>query len=187
MTAFHVLGIDPGFASLGYAVMLLSGDGEGDEVVEVGVFHTTKSSKKTKVRASDDNLRRARLLYGMLDTIFCRFDINILCAETMSFPRNASTAGKLAMCWGVLAAIVESRSMPVVQASPQSIKDVLTGRKDASKQDVRDALEERYPGQFDSFVEASNKGDLEHGFDAAGAIVACLESDVVQVARKLSL
>ena len=58
MTGVKVLGLDPGFASIGAAVFELSKTGE--VVSEVSVFKTSKSDKKRKVRASDDNLRRAR-------------------------------------------------------------------------------------------------------------------------------
>lgn len=180
----RVIGIDTGFSSLGYAVCRL--DKTGDVVwEEVGVLHTAKSDKKRNVRASDDNLRRIRGLYAMLSDVLVRHAPSVLCAETMSWPRNSAIVAKMGMSWGVLGALVELNQLPVAQASPQEIKLVAAGSKSASKEEVADAMKLRFPGQFDAYMAATNKTDLEHGFDAAATVVACLDSDVVQLARKM--
>jgi hypothetical protein len=90
------------------------------------------------------------------------------------------------MTWGILAALVEQFQLPLVQQSPQGIKKALCGKMSASKEDVRDALIARYPGAFDPFMEEYPATQWEHGFDAASALVATLDSDVLRAVRGLA-
>lgn len=180
-----VLGLDPGFASVGCCVMELTPDGE--KVLETLVFKTEKSDKKRKVRASDDNFRRGQELSAMLVGLLHRYpDVKACCAEFMSHPRNASVSGQLGSFWGIIELLTYIWKLPMLQASPQEIKKVLTGKKNASKLEVQVALQARYPGQFDPYdAIITRKADVEHGYDAAGAVVACLDSDVIQMMRGL--
>lgn len=84
------------------------------------------------------------------------------------------------MAWGVVATLAEACRVPILQVSPQELKLRVVGKKTASKEEVQQALEQRY-------------GDLpwppqrtlrEHAADGLGAIVACLDSDVVLMARR---
>lgn len=176
----NVLGIDPGFASVGYAVVCLHPVRE--TVMKIGVIHTEKSGVKQNVLAADDNLRRAREVFTALNLQTAW--VTALCAESMSFPRNSQAAAKVAMTWGVIAALAEWKGFPIVQASPQAIKKVLCGAKNASKEDVQQALQMRY-GKVPGMEELS-KGDMEHAFDALAAVVCCLDSEVVRMARKMA-
>lgn len=185
MTRMLVLGIDPGFASVGYCVMELTPDGES--VLETLVFKTERSDKKRKIRASDDNFRRGQELCAMVVGLLHRHpDVKAVCSEAMSHPRNASVSGQLGSFWGIVELLTYIWKLPMLQASPQEIKKVLTGKKNASKEEVQAALRKRYPGQFDAYdASITRKQDLEHGYDAAGAVVACLDSDVIQMMRGL--
>jgi Holliday junction resolvasome RuvABC endonuclease subunit len=49
-----ILGIDGGLASLGWAAVSVT----GSCIVGMGVIHTSKTDKKRRVLASDDNVRR---------------------------------------------------------------------------------------------------------------------------------
>ena len=157
----------------------------GEKVLETLVLKTEKSDKKRKVRASDDNFRRGQELSAMLVGLLHRYpDVKACCAEFMSHPRNASVSGQLGSFWGIIELLTYIWKLPMLQASPQEIKKVLTGKKNASKLEVQVALQARYPGQFDAYdAIITRKADLEHGYDAAGAVVACLDSDVIQMMR----
>jgi crossover junction endodeoxyribonuclease RuvC len=180
-----ILGLDPGFATLGYSLVSLTSTGE--LVRELGVIKTEKSGKKREVRASDDNVRRAREIYDSLKVLTSKIEpVCAICAEAMSFPRQASVAAKVAMCWGVIASIAVLRNIPILQASPQEVKKLVTGNKSASKEDVQAALKARYPGPpVDSPNPSFPATQAEHPYDALGAVVACLESDVIRMARQV--
>lgn len=186
-----ILGTDPGFASFGFSVVRLSKSTE--EVIRSDVIRTQKSAKKSGVKAADDNFRRSQAISAMLHDVVKEYQPMALAAEAASYPRNASAAAKIAMSWGILADLCYVYQLPMVQASPQEIKKALCNDKSASKEDVRRAMETRYPGQFDEFKARfparkppRPNGQWEHGFDAAGAVVTCLDTDVLRMARGMS-
>ena len=178
-----VLGVDPGFASLGYAILRLGSQGEALDAA--GVIRTSASDKKRKILATDDNARRCREIARELDGLFERWQPAVICAESMSFPRNAATAAKMAMSWGVLIAYSHSRGCPIVQASPQEVKLALTRTKTASKDDVAKAVRARYKNAGKLLTDLPESLH-EHANDAVASAVACLESDAVRFLRGLA-
>jgi crossover junction endodeoxyribonuclease RuvC len=187
-----VLGIDPGFASIGYSVVDVLEDRLA--VISMGVIRTEKSSKKTGIRASDDNLNRAKEISRELATLIDHHHITVICAETMSYPRNASAAAKMAMCWGVLATLADRYNLPITQASPQEIKKAVCGKKDASKEEVQEAVRTMFPVTAEGVTKQGCPYILrevprslwEHPFDALAAVVACRESEVLLLARRMA-
>jgi crossover junction endodeoxyribonuclease RuvC len=176
----RILGLDPGFASVGWAVIDLF---DSPQIHALGVLRTKKANRKHEVLAVADNFRRARELGRALGRLVVEQQIDVIAAEAMSFPRSSSVAAKMAMCWGVLARVCEEFDLPVVQASPQQIKRALTGRASASKDDVAAALALRFPNAI-GLVAGLPAGLHEHAFDAVGAAVACLGGDVVRASIK---
>lgn len=190
--AHIILGLDPGFASLGFAVLKL--EATGPEVATLGVLRTKKSDKKMRVLAADDNIRRSREIIRPLDNLFVagntdyvhrtygglfenRSQTTMVCAEKMSFPRNASAAAKMAMSWGMIVALLERYQLPLLQASPQDVKRRVTGKATATKDDVEKALCKRFGRGLRRMVSALPKGEHEHAFDALASAVACLDSE----------
>jgi len=177
-----VLGIDPGFASVGYALVEVRPTDE--RLVRIGVIATKKVDAKRAVYAADDNFRRGREIAKALSELVAGNKVLAICAESMSFPRNASAAAKVAMCWGVLAALSESQGIPLVQVSPQEVKKQTCGVTVASKLDVLKAVRTRYP-TFDSLCTeaAVTATHLEHPTDAVATVVASLNGDVLRLIR----
>lgn len=179
-----ILGVDPGFASFGWGVVSLNSLGEN--ILDVGVIRTKKSQKKLNVKATDDNFRRSQILAKALHKLIGQWKPIVVVAESVSFPRNASAAAKVAMAWGILSDLCVVYGLPMVQATPQEIKKFLCARQTATKVDIQRSLEDRYVGQFRAFVDNHPATQLEHGFDAVGAVVTCLSSDVIRMARGLA-
>ncbi len=180
MSAVRLLGVDPGFASVGFC-MIEIGDNDAITIEHFDLIETEKSTKKQNVFASEDNLRRTVEIYRALNAI--TGDAVAICAEAMSFPPNASIAAKMAMCWGALAALSHVHRIPILQASPQAIKIATAGRKDASKDDMSIAVSKRFPRLVEKIV-AMPKGDREHPVDALGAALTCIDSDIVKMWRR---
>lgn len=183
MSALHVLGLDPGFANIGIAVVRI----DGDRMVPVylDVLRTSKSDAKRQVRASEDNFDRAKDIAATLRELAVRYDVRMLTAETMSFPRNASVAAKMAMCWGVIAALADGLELPLAQASPQEIKKAVCGNKSASKEDVVDAVRKLFP-ESTKLLERVPASLIEHPYDALASVVACSHSELFTLARKVT-
>ena len=173
-----VLGVDPGLAHFGWAIYECSPGGGPREAPRVGTFTSMPSARRLRVLAADDAVRRCRELAAWLDAMLGACEPSVICAEAMSHPRGASAAAKLAMSWGVLAALAERRRLPIIQASPQCCKRAVTSSRTASKAEVQDAVRSRWPG----LRWPARVADREHAADALAAIIACLDSDVVRAA-----
>lgn len=185
-----VLGLDPGFASTGFAVVQLGKTSSEDQIRLMGVVRTQKAATVRKVRASDDNLDRAREIYSDLRRISDQYGVKLICAETMSFPRNSSTAAKMSLCWGVIAALSFQLNIPITQATPQEIKRYVCGDKSASKEQVQQAINGIFPrlaAPDTPFLKNIPKSALEHPYDALAAILACRDSDVMMLARRMGV
>jgi Holliday junction resolvasome RuvABC endonuclease subunit len=178
-----VLGIDSGFASCGYSRVELSL--EKEDVLACGVIRTQKSATKRDYKASDDNTRRAREIVQALLPV--SEGIVAICSESPSLPRNASTSFKLGICYGILATLAEIRNVPVVMVSPQELKKRLCGTSKASKADVAEAIDQRFGRDFGAELlqRGVPSGEHEHPYDSIGAVISSLDSEVIQMARRL--
>ena len=165
MRGASVIGIDPGFAKIGYAVAHI----RPLKVVALGTVET----KKGEPPVSEDNFKRVRDIYCELAGLCYAHRPATLCIEAMSYPRNASTAAKMSLCWGALAALSEEWELDVLQATPREIKIAATCDPKATKEDVQAALAD-FPGYTDLIAEIP-KTKREHPSDALGAILANLE------------
>jgi Holliday junction resolvasome RuvABC endonuclease subunit len=174
-----VLGVDPGLAHMGLALVRIEHD---HEIVEgLHVIETKKSDDK-KITVGRDNVRRAQELGVQLISIAKRYEILLIASEAMSFPENASNAGKLSMAWGVLALFALIYDIPIEQASPQRIKRACCGDPKASKDDVEYALLRRYGNDVEDLLDGPNRF-REHAFDSLGAVVSLLDCEVIRSAR----
>ena len=178
-----ILGIDPGFASIGIAIV----KSETMEVVELRLVETEKSNKKLNVLATSDNFRRSKEIYQAVDSVIREYDPAMIAVESMSFPRNASSAAKMAYAWGVLAAIAAQTKIPVIQSTPQSIKKRLTSSIKADKNQIKQALFAKY-GEcilLEAGLKNYPKGSWEHPLDALGAVLTASESEIFNAINTL--
>jgi crossover junction endodeoxyribonuclease RuvC len=179
-----VLGVDPGFASCGYAEVLLEKDTE--TVLRMGVIRTQRSGKKRRVLETEDMVRRGRELSSVLGMLVQ--DSAVVAAESLSYPPSASSSAKLAMCWGVIVAHSQLAKVPILQASPQAIKKHVCDAGNATKDEVRRALQQRFgKHKLELAIDSDLPlGQYEHAYDALAAAVCCLDSDTVRMVRKLA-
>jgi Holliday junction resolvasome RuvABC endonuclease subunit len=176
-----VLGIDSGFAEMGYAFVRLM---PNEHVIDLGAFRTKKDPRKKRVLCSDDEFRRVREIARYLDELLVRHGRPaVVCFEAQSYPRNAATVRKMALAWGAAAAVIELRSMADSHASPQAIKKTLCGAANASKKAVRAALEQRYGEPLKRLLSPLSAKNAAHPCDALGAIITCSDGPEVRMAR----
>ena len=174
-----VIGIDSGLASCGFAVVRLVPAGE--ELVRAWTFTTKLSDRKVGVRAADDTARRARELAAELLRAIEEHRPVAIAIESPSWPRNAGSAAKMGVAFGVIFGLAEQHQLPLVMASPMDVKLALVGRKTAGKDEVVLAVETRFP----DITWPKQTTLWEHAADAVGVVVACLDSPVLQMARRL--
>ena len=179
----NVIGLDPGFASLGWGVVELT---PRVVLINAGCIRTKKSQRK--VLATDDNVRRIRELYRVLDPVFTQYEPRAIATESMSWPRSSSVCAKLGMSWGLSIAIAERYDLPLVSVSPMDLKTALTGDGTASKAEVRAAVLatpgfHRLAGLLDKAKFPPSQ--YEHPTDAVAAVLATQTTDIMRTIRQL--
>lgn len=167
-----ILGFDPGFALTGWA--LIEYDGGTVEPLAGGLVATQKTAKRL---VADDNIRRAQHIYRQVWRLMSeaykdgyRPTVDLVAAESMSYPPNASTAAKMSMTYAAIASVCEHTQTPFVQFSPGQIKLDVAGTKKASKEQMKHALCQTFPG-LGALVDDVPPSKQEHFYDALGAAV----------------
>jgi len=184
-----ILGIDPGFAHLGWAILLHDSE---TRFVAVGTVVTEKTTHKREVRAASDNTRRLRelscALAEIVETKLAAFSLAdvLLAAEEASHPRHASSAIKVGAAWGVVVGFAATADLPIVEVAPKDLKRIVTGRAAATKGGVQAALESRYPDLAALWPLGPRGGTdlVEHACDAAAVAHCALASDLTRAMRR---
>ena len=125
MSATRIIGVDPGSRSTGYGVV----DAVGTRLVHVASGH---------VRAGNgdwpDRLRRIfEELGGTLDA----HAPQEFAIEKVFLHRNPASALKLGQARGVAILAASMRSLPVHEYSPNEVKQAVTGKGHASKEQIQ--------------------------------------------------
>ncbi len=116
----RILGIDPGLVVMGYALL------EGRELSAWGRF-------KGKGTWEERLFQGAQFVEGKIDEL----SPDEVAIEAPFTGANPSSAIKLAHLKGALMYVVWKKGIPVYEYSPRQVKKAITGRGNASKQEVR--------------------------------------------------
>ena len=166
-----ILGIDPGFAKLGWCLMTAN----GNRVLDAGIVETKKAQQKGVMYSANDNIQRLRVLLDGVGGAIGK-DTRLLCMESASFVRSAKVMHQIGMARGGIVSMAYEHRVPLLEASPRQIKVAVTGKASASKQEIAKALAALHPEMLPLLPRAKSKH--EHMWDALGAIKACMRSDV---------
>lgn len=172
-----ILGLDISMTNTGWVVVEthkgLLRSIAGDVIV-------TKKDDDAKMSATSDALRRAGDQYAALNGVVLGHEPDVICAEAMSWPRNASSSIKMALVWGALSALSRQHGLTVVSVMPMIVKRRVAGSKTASKDDMARALAQsaRFsPGDTRAAILAAiPQSRQEHVVDAFAVCQACLEA-----------
>ena len=142
----NVLGFDPGYARLGWAVLStrkLSSVNEGDfeishkkeersrltdlSLLDCGLFETSMKDKEPF---------RFKLLYEHISLLIVKYKPSIIGFESLFFNKNKKTAEGVYRVQGILLALAGQNNCPVIELSPPAIKKIITQSGSASKKDI---------------------------------------------------
>lgn len=120
-----ILGIDPGTNVLGYG--LLSVNGRNVKMLAMGVIDLRK--------VADVYLKLGRI-HERIICLIDSFKPDELAIEAPFFGKNVQSMLKLGRAQGVVIAAAISRQIPIHEYAPMQIKQAITGRGAASKEQV---------------------------------------------------
>jgi crossover junction endodeoxyribonuclease RuvC len=120
-----ILGLDPGTQVFGYGV--LKQEGRKLVAVQMGVV------KLDKFRSHEIRLAK---IYEKVSQLIEEFTPDEVAIESPFFGKNVQTALKLGRAQGVSMAAAIARQIPIVEYSPKTVKQSVTGNGNASKEQV---------------------------------------------------
>ena len=124
-----ILGIDPGTNIMGYGILAVTGNQY--RMVAMGVL---------KLNKYKDHFLRLRIIFDRLIALIEEFHPDELAIEAPFFGKNVQSMLKLGRAQGVAMTAALSRSLPVFEYSPRKIKQSITGKGSASKEQVAQML-----------------------------------------------
>ncbi len=124
-----VLGIDPGYAIIGYGVVAF--DNVRFKPIEYGAVTTD-----AKELFSD----RLDKIFNEISLIIDKYKPDALSIEKLYFNTNATTAIDVAQARGVIVLAARLKNIPVYQYTPLQVKQAVTGYGRAEKRQVQEMV-----------------------------------------------
>ena len=119
------LGIDPGFARLGYA--LIENKNSTYTLLHSGLIETFNTETYNK---------RLLQIYDSLTEIIIKYKPNNAAIEELFFAKNTTTALKVAEARGVIILALTQNNIEFMEYKPKEIKSQITGNGNANKESV---------------------------------------------------
>jgi len=119
------LGIDPGYALIGYGI--LKKENKNIEVLEYGAIRTVKG----------DPGERLVNIYHKIVNIIDSFSPDVLSLEKLFFNKNAKTVLGVGEARGVIILSAKLKGLSIREYTPLEVKQAMTGYGRATKQQVQ--------------------------------------------------
>ncbi len=125
-----ILGVDPGFADAGYAVITKGGK---------GISVLTYGNIKTSARQAHE--KRLLKLYRETEALISRYRPELVAIEKLFFHKNVKTALDVAHARGVILLAAATSRVPLLELTPLQVKQTITGYGRADKKQIQKALQ----------------------------------------------
>ncbi len=120
-----ILGIDPGFAIIGYGVIEKDRD---IKVVDYGVITTPK----------DDNItKRLETSYNAMVALIDKFKPDAIAIEELFYFKNQTTIINVAQARGIIVLACAQSKIPIYEYTPLQVKQAITGNGRAEKKQIQ--------------------------------------------------
>lgn len=178
------LGVDPGLAHCGLAVVSETNEGNL-RILHCDVINTTKDSTTAGLKVCDDDTRRLVTIQRAVMAAICEYKPTLVGLETYTplAGKQGNGAFKVATVYGSVHALATSANRPVYSATPQDVRLAFLGSRSGTKEDVQEALKKHCSG-IDKAIEKFNKSLREHVVDAIAHAVLAL--DKTRLERRLA-
>ncbi len=124
-----ILGIDPGYAIIGYGV--INYNSNHFSVLEYGAV-TTEANQKFSTRLAQ--------IYFDINNVIARAKPDAISIEKLYFNTNTTTAIDVAQARGVILLAATQNNVPVYEYTPLQVKSAVTGYGRAEKKQVMDMI-----------------------------------------------
>ena len=122
-----ILGIDPGYAIVGWGVLEYSGS-----------RFCVKGYGAITTPAGMDFPRRLEMIYRDMQTVLQRYHPDVLSIEKLYFTNNKTTGIDVAQARGVILLSATQTNMQVYEYTPMQVKQAITGYGKAAKKQIQE-------------------------------------------------
>jgi crossover junction endodeoxyribonuclease RuvC len=126
----RILGIDPGLATTGWAVVDFDKDGKPNPV-DYGAITTPKDMETSQ---------RLVEIYEDMKELVKKFKPESAGIETLIFCNNITSAMFVAEARGIVRLVLEQNNIPIKEFTPLQVKDAVTGYGKAGKKQVQESV-----------------------------------------------
>jgi len=126
-----VLGIDPGLANTGWAILEPVNGNPEFKLIECGCLRTKIISTSAK---------RLNMIYEELEGLIKKYKVESVAFESLFFSKNAKSALKVAEAIGVIKVCGERNGLEVAEFTPLQVKMALVGYGRAEKEQVEEMV-----------------------------------------------
>jgi crossover junction endodeoxyribonuclease RuvC len=124
-----ILGIDPGTNVMGYGLLLV--EGKHFRAIQFGVIHLKK------YKTHEIKLKK---IFERITGIIQEFNPDMVALEAPFYGENVQSMLKLGRAQGVAMAAALALGVPISEYSPKKVKQSVTGKGNASKEQVAEML-----------------------------------------------
>ena len=125
----RILGIDPGLATTGFAVLEVQN--RTKKLLITGVISTAKNLNLSE---------RLKEIYEDVQALIKEYKPNTCAIEQIFFSKNITTGIQVSHARGVVLLALEQASVPYQEFSPSAMKRLLTGNGSADKKSIQKML-----------------------------------------------
>lgn len=125
-----IMGIDPGTAIMGYGIVLEKGS--KIELVNLGIV---------RMDHLDDHFLKLQRIFEKTIALIDEYKPDVLAIEAPFYGKNIQVMLKLGRAQGIAMAAALSRNISVTEYAPRKIKQSITGKGTASKEQVAAMLQ----------------------------------------------
>ena len=122
----YILGIDPGYAIVGYGVVKYEGN-----------KFTTVTYGAITTPAGMPFVKRLDIIFNEMTRIFNTYKIDAMSIEKLFFNTNTTTAIDVAQARGVLLVCCANANIPIYEYTPLQVKQAVTGYGRAEKKQIQ--------------------------------------------------
>ncbi len=138
---YKLLGVDPGTSIMGYAVIEIHN--KEIHLIELG---------QLKLKKYHDHHQRLKKIFERLQSIVDFHRPKSLAIEAPFFGKNVQSMLKLGRAQGVAIAAAMTRGLTTYEYSPKKIKQAITGKGGATKEQVAAMLEQILKEKLDDYA-----------------------------------
>jgi len=154
-----ILGIDPGTATTGFAIIKGQKGGQKPKVIDFGCIITDKSIESSK---------RLDIIHREVSSLIKKHKPKIMAIESLYFFKNLKTVMPVSQAKGVILLAAAQKDIPIFEFTPLQVKMSVVGYGKAEKKQVQKMTQELLDlSNFDSKKKGRKKDDAADALGVA--------------------